>query len=208
MGFDQIKNRIRRPTVDVHVHLDYSAYEEVERIHREWQAAVNQEKAEGQDLADRSPQLARDLMEAQARWRESATRFTFQALPGAAFDALAREFPPSEEQFAEWAERVKSMPFEEAPTIDAEAMAPVLIARCLTAIDGEEAQWSDEDGVELWEELHEGARADLIEAVWAVNRRRSDRPTFGTGTAMTGSSGPASIMSLLEASPSPSSKAE
>jgi hypothetical protein len=67
-----------------------------------------------------------------------------------------------------------------------------LIALSVCAVDGEEVEWSEADGDELWNTLHDGARADLLEAAWEVNKQRSGRPFSGTGTATTPSSGPAS----------------
>lgn len=208
MGFDAIKGLIKRPRVTVDVNLDYSAAEEVDRLRGEWKAAVEEENREGRGLADRSPGLAVQLMEARKLWRDSATQFTFEALPGGQFDELMRQFPPTEEQLADYKERLKAFPLAAAPDCDAEALAPVLIARSLRAIAGEEVEWSDEDGVQLWAELHDGARADLIDAAWSVQKTRSELPTSGIGTGSTASSDPESIMRYLEESLSPSSKAE
>lgn len=208
MGFEALKGRIKRPRVTVKVNLDYSAAEEVDRLRAEWSAAVEEEQRLGLGLADQSPELARLLTEARAKWRDSATEFTFEALPGAAFDEMMRQYPPTEADLADYRERLKAFPLASAPDCDAEAMAPVLVARALRAVDGEEVEWTDEDGAQLWAELHDGARADIVEAAWSVQKTRSELPTFGIGTGTTPSFDPESIMQSLGEFPSPSSKGE
>lgn len=207
MGFEALRGRIKRPRLTVRVNLDATLAEEIARTHQRWKAAVEEEKAGGGGLTDSSPQLAQELIDLRRQWREAGTEFTFEALPGAKYDALATEHPPTEEQLAEYREILKTFPFADAPEVNPDTLGPILIARCLVAIDGEPVEWSDEDGQALWNEVHDGARADLVEAAWAVNGGRSELPTFGTGTGTTPSSGPGSIMQFLEESPSPSLKA-
>lgn len=207
MGFEALRGRIKRPRLSVSVNLDASLAEQIARVQKQWKAAWEEEKASGGGLADTSPQLAQELIELRKQWRDAATEFTFEALPGAKYDELATQHPPTEEQLAEYREVLKAFPFADAPEVNPDTLGPVLIARCLVAIDGESVEWSDEDGQALWDEVHDGARADLVEAAWAVNGGRSELPTSGIGTGTTPSSDPVSIMQLPEVSRSPSSQA-
>jgi ADP-ribose pyrophosphatase YjhB (NUDIX family) len=136
------------------------------------------------------PALREQLVTVQAEADSETVLFVLQAIPGEQFDELKLKCPPTEQQWESYRNESRAMPmFTVAPQYDPDALAPLLIARSLHSIDGDLATWSDDDGRQVWATFHDGARADLLEAAFKVNSRRSTRPLSSNATDETSSSG-------------------
>ena len=177
----------------VRVLLDGSLLTELERARQQVAKKVRQEERSHPGLASEVPALEARVAALESEAEEATIAVTLRAMPGAKFDALALAHPPTEAQWDQYREQAKAFPlFAQPPEVDAVGMAPALIALSVVAVDGEPTEWSEHDGAALWETLHDGVRADLLEAAWEVNKQRSGRPFSGTGTDTTPSSGPGS----------------
>lgn len=192
---DDILGRYKPAEKTVRINLDGHLAARIDELRESHRAAVEQEKGQ-EGLDSRAGEIAQELMELRATQRDSMTEFTFTAIGGEALDELIREHPPTETQWARFREVSKSSPWAQAPDFDAETIAPHLVSQSLSQIDGEATDWTPEDAERFWKTIHEGARADLLEAAWAVNQRRNARPTYGTGTDETPNTGPGSTTPL------------
>lgn len=168
--------------------------------------AKKRDQLAGESLADEAPALARQLAELEVEAEANVTVFTFQAVSGEKFDDLKRRHPPTEEQWQTYREEAAASPlFARPPEFDIDQVLPRLIGVSVQAVDGEAASWSEDDGLAVWAGLSDGARADLGNTVWQLNNKTSIRPTSGTGTELTPTSGPGSTTPLNGASPTASS---
>jgi hypothetical protein len=146
-----------------------------------------------QGLATKVPGLEAELAAAESDADRASVTFTVRAMPGGEYDALELRFPPTEEQWANYRKVAEVSPLmANPPRVDGDALAPSLLAACVAEVDGRPVEWSESDCARLWGTLHEGARADLLEAVYQVNSRRSGRPLFESGSDETPSSTPES----------------
>ena len=205
---DDLLGRVKPAEHTVRVSLDGAAAAEIDDLRRQVAAAKLRDSLDGGGLAAEAPQLERRLAELTAQLDAEAVEFRFRAIPGGELDEITAAHPPTEAQWERFREASKATPgLVSPPAFDAEAVAPILIARSVVAVDGEPVDWSDDEGRRLWETLPDGVRADLLEAAWQVNQRRSARPTSGTGTGTTPSSGPESTTPPPTASPTRSSAA-
>jgi hypothetical protein len=139
-------------------------------------------------LRSKVPALEAELADLEAKAVDATTLFTVRSMPGGDYDALEVKYPPTQAQWDKFKSVAEVSPmFATPPRVDADAMAPLLVAACLVAADGEPISWpEDEEALEkearlLWSTLHEGARSDLLEAVYQVNNRRTGRPLSESG---------------------------
>ena len=198
--------RARRAEKKLRINLDGTTTGRLDQLRDRIRSAKRQDQLNGAGLDAQAPALERELAALELEEDRNAVELVFRALPGERFDALVARFPPTERQWQRYREQAQASPlFAAPPEFDADSMAPILVAASIVSYDGEEVSWSDEDGLTLWAGLSEGARADLLEAAWAVNQQRSARPTSGTGTDTTPSSGPGSTTPPEGGSPSLSS---
>lgn len=190
----------------VRILLDGSLASELDRARRNVKTQETKEKRNPQGLATSVPALEEKVAELEAQAEEATVDVTLQAIPGVQFDQLKLAHPPTEEQWEYYREQAKASPmFARPPEFDPEGLAPKLIGLSIVAVDGDPVEWSEADGKELWETLHDGARADLLEAAWQVNGQRGNRPFSGTGSDATPNSGPESNTQSSGESPSPPS---
>ncbi|MCI0544218.1 MAG: hypothetical protein L0Z49_07190 [Actinobacteria bacterium] len=199
-------SRARLRVQEVPINLDGELLGEIDNLREEWKRATRVDMRAGGGLASTAPGIGARLAEAEQRADDEATTFRVRALAGEAFDDLKRRYPPTEEQWQRYREEAAASPLlTRAPEFDLDEVWPRLIGLSVVAVDGEDVAWTEADGIELWRSLHDGARADLGNAVWNVNNRSSIRPTSGIGTEETASSDPESTTPLNGGSPSPSS---
>lgn len=184
----------------VRINFDGDLADQIEALEERLRAARRRELLEGEGLSSDVPELERQLSMLRARLDEDAEEFTFQALGRARFKEILATHPPTEAQWEQHREAAKSNPFLAAPECDYEAVAPILIAECCISHD-----FTVEGAAKLWDELSDAEASKLFEAAWAVNQKASIRPTFGTGTDTTPSSGPGSTTPPSGESPSASS---
>lgn len=188
----------------IRILLDGSIQSRIDEIRQQLKRARRTESTDG--LSSPAVQLEAQLKELEEQADGESVAFTLRAIPGADFDKLKHAYPPTEEAWERFREVQKQNPmFASAPEFDVERLAPDLIGLSMAEVDGEEVDWSAEDGQELWGSLHDGARADLFEAAWAVNGQRSTRPLSGTATGTTSNSGSGSTTPQNEESPTPNS---
>jgi hypothetical protein len=193
MKVSDVLGRYKPAERTVRLLLDGSLVAELDRARKAVRDAVREEARNPQGLRTTVPDLEAKVAELERRADGATVEFTIRAVSGAKYDALKQAFPPTEAQWAEYREEAKASPmFARPPTVDADALAPALVGLSIVAVDGEEVDWDEADGAELWGTLHDGARADLLDAVWEVNGQRGARPFSGTGTDTTPSSGPES----------------
>lgn len=144
-----------------------------ERITRERKREIR----DPQGLKTRVPKLEAELADAEESAELEAVTFTVRAMPGADYDSLELRFPPTEAQWEKYRKQAEVNAYMASPPrVDGDAMAPALLAACIAEVDSASVSWSEKDCAELWGTLHEGARADLLEAIYQVNNRRSGRP--------------------------------
>jgi hypothetical protein len=136
-------------------------------------------------LASPIPQLQQRLAELTIKADEAATVFTFQALGRRAFEDLKLAYPPTEEQWERYRERVTAAYWVPAPEFEEVTFAPALIAAC--CID---PKMTLAEAQQLWDELSDGEAAILYAKALEVNEEASSRPFSGTGTDTTRNSGP------------------
>lgn len=193
VSVEEVLARAKPRTAQARINLDPEILEEIAHLRDELRKAKRQDQLAGEGLDARAPQLERRLLELQEQADQQATVFGLSAIRGEDFDGLKRRCPVTEPQWQRYREEAKASPFTaQAPEFNYDEMFPRLIGRTVVSIDGEPVDWSEEDGIQLWAELTDGARADLGKAAWDVNSRSSIRPTYGTVTDTTPSFGPES----------------
>lgn len=206
MKATELLGRYKPAERTVRILLDGSLLSELESARQEVRRTQRQEMSNPQGLATKVPELENKVAELEEQADDQTVELVVRAIPGTKFDELKRLHQPTEEQWERYREQAKGSPmFAVAPEFDPDGLAPDLIGLSVVSVDGEPVDWDATDGRTLWDGLHDGARADLLEAAWSVNRQGSSRPFSGTGTDTTPSSGPGSTTQQNGESPSPSS---
>lgn len=160
------------------------------------------------------PAIEEEIAKLEQRADEASITFKVAAVPGKDFDRLKYENPPVARDWDTYKGTVENNPTLNlmgrigSPEFDIEAVIPKLVGLSIVAVDGEPVDWSEDDGVELWGRLHEGARKALSDAVWGVNADKTERPLSVTATGTTSNSGSGSTTSATKESPTPSSSDE
>lgn len=190
----------RKPaTTTVRLLLDGDLQEEIRVLKERLKVARKRDIADGEGLGSEAPQIEQQLREAEARADEIATEFHFRAVPRSRLAELKEAHPPTEAQWERYREQAKANPFIMPPEFDPVTLAPELISA--SAFD---PSFTVAEATELWDGLSEPDAEILFDAAWRVNQTASPRPTYGTGTDTTPSSGPASTTPPSGGSPSPS----
>jgi len=161
-------------------------------------------RTEGVDgLSSRAPQIEAELRDLATEADNQSVVIKLRAIPGERFDALKLAHPPTEIDFKRFREAQQARPYLNlsAPDVNPDSFAPALIGLSIVEVDGEEVDWDEKDGQQLWASLHDGARADLSEAAWEVNGQPSSRPLYETATGTTSNSGSGSTTPVKEESP-------
>ncbi|MFR9796635.1 hypothetical protein ACL02U_12125 [Streptomyces sp. MS06] len=146
------KARPREHTVRICLAGDVAA--EVERLEAQL-AAVSEWKPNS--IAEQHPgvELAKKISAAREKMREAEIEFTFRALGAKAWSDLVAQHPSEAEDQA-W---------------DADTLAPALVAA--SSVD---PVMSQEQVDELFEQLNNGQRDELIGAAWSVNGEATSVP--------------------------------
>jgi hypothetical protein len=173
----------------VRVLLDGTISAQIDDVTQRLKDAKKAEQRNDPGLRSKVPALEAELADLETKAESEAVTFTVRSMPGGDYDALELRFPPTESQWAKFKSVAEVSPmFATPPRVDADAMAPALVAACLAEVDGEPIGWSESEAKQLWDRLHEGARSDLLEAVYQVNNRRTGRPLYESDSAATPSS--------------------
>jgi hypothetical protein len=194
----------------IRVLMDGSIQSEMDEATRRLRQARRDEAGLRSDV----PAIEEELAKLEVRAEEASVTFKVSAIPGKDFDRLKYENPPTEKDWQRYRETQQANPSLAlmghigAPEFNFETFMSKLIGLSITEVDGEEVDWSEDDGVELWESLHDGARSTLADAVWEVNGDKSSRPLSETVTDMTKSSANGSTTPPNTESPTPSTSDE
>ena len=198
--------KYRRQPADVPVLLDGELAAAIETAQAAVVAAEAADKANPAGLVSDLPARKAALASLQAEADAAVTVFTLASLPGGEFTALKNAHPPSAVQWERYKTQIAAAPvlaqFISPPEFDSDAMAPLLIAGSLVAIDGEPVEWDADDGEYLWSHLHDGGRADLLEKAYELSNKTTLRPKSESGTDMTSSTAPDSTTPPVTESPS------
>lgn len=206
MRASDLLSRYKPAERTVRLLLDGSLGVELDELRAERRKVARVEATQPAGLKTQLPDIDRKLREVEERAEAATVVITLRAVPGVKFDEVKLAHPPTESQWETYRERAKATPlFASPPEVDPIGMAPALIGLSVVAVDGEPVEWDEREGLELWEGLHDGARADLLDAAWDVNGQSANRPFSGTGTDTTPISGPESTTQPNEESPSRSS---
>lgn len=206
VSVSEVVAKTKPRTREVPINLDGDLLGRIDNLADEAKTVAAAEVVAGPDLASKAPGMLRELATLRAQADADVTVFSLTAVAGEIFDDLRQRYPPTEQQWVRYREEAQAAPFiTNAPEIDYAEVLPRLTGLSVTAIDGEPTTWTEDDGLELWRKLTDGARADLGDAAWTLNNRGSLRPTFGTGTDETPPSGPESTTQQNGESPSRSS---
>lgn len=194
----------------VRILFDGTIGSELEALTEELRRVRREEARNNPGLATKAPAIEQRISELEASADDATVAITLRALPGAKFSELVAAHPPSMEQMERYHEFVKRAPMFAggAPEFDALALAPALIGASIALVDGEPVTFSETDGQELWDTLHDGARAVLFEAALEVNGETSSRPLSLPDTDTTSNSGIGSTTPPNTESPSPSTTDE
>lgn len=165
--------------------LDGTLADQIEAARHQLKVAKAADQVDPRGLASRAAPLEVRLAELRLEAEEASTAFTFEALGRVRFQELKREYPPTEEQWERYRERVKAAWWAPAPEFEELTFAPALIATCCV-----DPAMTIEDAQALWDELSDGEAAALYAAALAVNEEVTSRPFSGTDTVTTPSSGP------------------
>ena len=185
MNVDALLSRYKPAEQTVTILLDGSLAAQIEAV----ETQIREARRTEQGLKSRVPKLAAELDQLKAAADEQTVTVTMRAMPGGLYDEMKTAHPPTAAQWEKYKEQARAMPMfgAYAPEYDPEGLAPELIAASVALIDGDPVKWSKDDGVKLWATLHDGARADLLQAAHEVNGRRSARPLFSSDTDTTSS---------------------
>ena len=202
--------KVKARTKTVRVNFDGELMGSLDDLHEEVVRAIAEDTVAGEGLGDKAPALSKELAQLTLEANKTATVFLLRTIPGEDFDDLKRRCPPTEEEWARYKKAVEAAPMTASLTLPTPEFAfadliPRLLGLSVVEVDGEAVSWGEEDGLELWAGLYDGARADLGDAAWKLNNRSSARPISGIGTDTTPNSDPESTTRQNGASPSPSS---
>ena len=202
--------KVKARTKTVRINFDGELMGKLDDLHEEVVRAIAEDTVAGEGLGDKAPALSKELAQLTLEANKTATVFLLRTIPGEDFDDLKRRCPPTEEEWARYKKAVEAAPMTASLTLPTPEFAfadliPRLIGLSVVEVDGDAVSWDEEDGLDLWAGLYDGARADLGDAAWKLNNKSSLRPISGIGTDMTPSSDPESTTRQNGASPSPSS---
>ena len=204
MKVDDLLGRYKPAERSVTVLLDGSIRAAIDETRQRLKQARRTEKVDG--LASQAPQIEAALQKLEKQADEATISLVLSALPGSEFTALVHAHPPTQDDWDAFREIQKQNPlFARAPEYSLESFAPALIGLSISQVDGEAVDWSAADGQQLWDTLHDGARADLWDVALGVNIGRSERPLLKTATGETPDSGSGSTTPPNEESDTPSS---
>jgi hypothetical protein len=198
----------------VRILLDGALQAEIDELRQRIKQVQREEAGTQPGLRSRVPALREEMDKLEARAEEAAVLFKLTAIPGKTFDRLRYENPPTEEDWQRYRQTQDAntslavLGRIGAPEFHFDGFMAKLIGLSMAEVDGETAEWSEADGVELWGTLHDGARAALADAAWEVNGQRSSRPLSENATGTTSNSDSESTTAASGESPTPSSSDE
>lgn len=209
MKVGDLLDRYKPAEKTVRLGLDGTIGAQIDEATQRLKQARRTEKVDG--LSSRVPRIESEISDLEAQADEAAAVIKVRALSGEKFDAVKLAHPPTDADFKRFREQQQARPYLNlaAPDVNMDTFPPALIGLSIVEVDGEEVDWGEADGKELWDRLHDGARADLFDAVWEVNGKPSALPLSETATDTTSSSGSESttpadrespILSLAEGS--------
>ena len=207
MEVGEVLARYKPTETSVRVLMDGSIQFEIEETTRRLAQARRDEAG----LRSAVPGIQEELDKLQVRAEEATVTFKMAAIPGKDFDRLKYENPPTEADWNRYRSTQEANPSLAllgrigVPEFNFEGFIARLIGLSISEVDGESVDWSEDDGLELWASLHDGARSVLSDAVWNVNGERSSRPLSATATGTTSSSGSGSTTPADKGSPTPDS---
>lgn len=210
MEVGEVLARYKPAERSIRVLMDGSIQSEMDEATRR----LSQARRDEAGLRSAVPGIEQEIDKLRQRADESSVTFKVAAVSGVVFDRLKYENPPIEADWDRYKNTVEANPALNflgklrSPEFNFEAFMGKLIGLSVREVDGESVEWTETDGVELWDKLHDGARSILVEAVWEVNGEKSSRPLLETATDTTSSSGSGSTTSVTEESPTPSSSDE
>lgn len=206
MEVGEVLARYKPAERSVRIPMDGSIQSEIDEATRRLKQARRDEAGLRSDV----PAIEEELAKLAQRADESSVTFKVAAVPGKVFDRLKYEHPPVMRDWDTYKGTVENNPTLNllgrigSPEFDLDAVIPKLVGLSIVEVDGEPVEWSEADGVELWDRLHEGARKALADAVWGVNANKTERPLSVTATGTTSNSGSGSTTSATKESPTPS----
>lgn len=190
--------RYKPTTQSVTILLDGGLPARMVELKQEIRRAKRTEASDG--LASQAVQLEAELAELEKQADAESVTFTMTALPGGEFSRLVAAHPVQEDDWEAFREVQKLNQRARPPEFHVESFAPALIGRSVAAVDGQPVDWDESDGQALWDQLSDGARADLWDTALAVNLGRSQRPLSKTATGTTTDSGSGSTTQPREVS--------
>ena len=191
----------------VRILLDGSLQSEIDDARARLRQAKRTETVDG--LKSQVQNIEAEIVDLEAAADETSIIFKLSAIPGREFDRLKLENPPTEQDWERYKGTQEANPYLAlqgrigAPEFSFNDFLPKLIGLSIVEVDGEPVEWGEDDGQELWDSLHDGARADLADAAWEVNGQRSNRPLSATATGTTTNSGSGSTTASQGESPTP-----
>ena len=178
-------------TKSVRLSPDSEQIKQLVRLRAQLAEAKAAELTDGQGLASVVPDLERQVKAAEAEALSSGPVYEFRRLTRREKADIIRQFPPTADQWARYREKAKAYPgyVLDAPEFDMLSAAPSVLATA--AVD---PPLTLEEAVELWDETSDSDAALLWKTAW--DDGDTSRPTSGTGTDMTPTSGPESTTPL------------
>jgi hypothetical protein len=188
MKVDDLLARYKPAEKTIRLLLDGSIQPRIDDARQRLRQARRTEKVDG--LSSRVSVIEKEITELETEADVQAAAVTLRAISGEQFSALKLAHPPTDADFKRFREAQQARPYLNliAPDTNMETFSPALIGLSIVEIDGEEVDWDEKDGKKLWDQLHDGARADLLDAAWEVNGKPSSRPLSESVTDTTSSS--------------------
>jgi hypothetical protein len=175
--------------------LDGELLGRIDQVREMLRLAQMAERVSPQGLDGEAPRLERELNELIRQAAEEATTFKVKALPGADFDVIKLQHPPSSEQMDQFREVVKVSPWATLPEMDPTSMGPDLLVACLIEPELDEAGIRD-----LWSQLSKGEQNQLWNLALSVQVDGANLPLSRAATGTTDGGGELSTMSANGAS--------
>lgn len=150
LTFADVRARIQRPQRITELVLDAAAAAQIEALTELLERAQARDEATGSVTA---PQIARQLVDAEARADASRVAFTFTAIPHTQYKQLQTQYPATAEQLAE-----QAASGGEQWSFDPDAFAPVLVRAQLTDPLPPD---DDEEWAAFWDALSDGQMRNL-----------------------------------------------
>lgn len=182
-------------TRKVRLSPDSGKVQELVRLREQLAQAKSAELRDGQGLASQVPELERQVRMAEEAALTSGPIYNFRRLTRREKADITRNFPPTPQQWERYREKAKAYPgyILDAPEFDMVAAAPQVLST--SAVD---PPLTLEQAAELWDTVSDNDAAALWMAAWDDGENL--RPTSGTGTDTTATSGPASTTPANEES--------